>query len=197
MANGKRRPTACADHKVLLVGEHDGESERAVKTVQSFLHGLPWRFSLRKRTAQQMRNHLGVGLGGESHPPALQLGFKLTEVFDNPVVYDGNFADNMRVRIGLIGRSVSGPARMANARAAVKRSAIQLALKLRELSRRAQPLESGSFQSGYAGGVIAAILKTPESRNKARRYRCISQNSNDATHALFPIVQPVADLRFL
>ena len=79
----------------------------------------------------QVRDDLGVGLGDERVPLALQLVLELEVVLDDAVVDDDDAAGAVAVRVGvLLGRpAVRRPARVADAVVAVERVGLDRVLE--------------------------------------------------------------------
>ena len=66
---------------------------------------------------EQVRGDLGVGLGEQVVAVALELVAQLGEVLDDPVVHhrDAALLAEVRVRVGVVGGAVGGPAGVPDA----------------------------------------------------------------------------------
>ena len=110
----------------------------------------------RGQRADQVRHHLGVGLGGEAVAVRHQLGAQLQEVLDDAVVDQRHAVADMRVGVGLVGHAVGGPAGVADAGDAAQ-------------GLRLEPLgQVGRACPGHAG---ARSGRPPASRSRRCRSR--------------------------
>ena len=92
---------------------HDGT--RRVHEVLSALHAL----------VDEVRDHLGVGLGREGAAAACERRPQLEVVLDDAVVDDDDLAGAMRMRVLLGGTAVRRPAGVADADGAADRRLTQ------------------------------------------------------------------------
>ena len=81
----------------------------------------------------EVRDHLGVGLGDEAVALGLELPLEIEVVLDDAVVHDDNPARAVAVRMGVLFRRtpVSGPSGMADAVVAVNRLGVDGFLETR------------------------------------------------------------------
>lgn len=110
-ADDQRRVAAGGDDAVGGVGVHGEQRERAVEAAADRAHGVDQVGPGGDLGGQQVRDDLGVGLGGEPDAGVLQLGAEPGEVLDDAVVDDGDPAGLVEVRVGVTvgGRAVRGP----------------------------------------------------------------------------------------
>ena len=138
--------------------------------------------------ADQMRQHLGVGVGFEFVSGVEQFLFERVVIFDDAVVDDGDSAGLIQVRMGIFvrGRAVRGPARVADAEISLDRFGFQ---KSREpLANFALFLaheQVAAAHHGNACAVVAAIFQPPQSFKQDGRGRFFPDVSNDAAHKIF------------
>jgi len=109
-----------------------------------------------------VRDKLGVGLGGQLMPLRRHLGTQHGEVLDDAVVHDGQVAAavDMRVRIRVSRRPVSGPASVAEAHGAGQSGLLgQRGPQVAELACPFHPGELPLGDNANASRVIAAVLQ--------------------------------------
>lgn len=99
----------------------------------------------------QMRDHFGVGFRGEN--PALGHEFvaQFAEILDDSVVNDREPRRGMRVGVVFGRLAMRGPARMADAAMARKRSLAQLGIEVLELALGAHAADLTVLEHGHAG----------------------------------------------
>ena len=114
-AHQQRRALAGRHQHARLVGRDDGEAVGAVDVAQRRGHRL-LEVAL-VELADQVRQHLGVGLGGEGVAARLERLPDGVRVLDDAVVDDGDPAGLVGVGMGVRrgGRAVRGPAGVADA----------------------------------------------------------------------------------
>ena len=184
MADRQRRALAGADHQVVLAGEDDGERERAAQPPQRRLaRPRPARRPWSQIVADEMQHRLGVGLGLELVPLGGQLLPQLLEVLDDAVVDDRHALVHVRVGVALDRLAVRGPARVADAGAALQRLVGEPQLQVLQLALGAAAIEVAVLDGGDAGRIIAAILEPPQRVDEIARHRLLPENANDAAHA--------------
>ena len=183
MADGERRAVARADDQVFLAAEHDGERERALELLQRRMRGLDRRQALLQLARDEMGDDLGVGLRRELVAVGDQRGAQLGEVLDDAVVDDGDVAGEMRMRVGLVGNAVGGPAGVADADRAFERLGGQPALQIDELALGAAAAEPAVVDGGDAGGIVAAIFEPLQRIDDQRRNGRAPDNPDNPAHA--------------
>ena len=175
VADGERRPLAGADHQVVLAGEDDGERERAVQPLQGGLGRLDRRQALIQIVADEMQHRLGVGLGLEHVALGGELVAQLLEVLDDAVVHDRDALVHVRMGVALDRLAVRGPARVADAGAALQGMVGEPQLQVLELALGAAAIEVAVLDGGDAGRIIAAIFEPPQRVDEIARHRLLSQ----------------------
>ena len=146
---------------------------------------LPLRFLV--IIANQMREHLGVGVGFEFVAGGEQFLFERVVIFDDAIVNDGDFAGLIEVRMGIFvrGRAVRGPARVADAEISLDRFGFQKARKaFADFAHFLANEQIAATHHSHAGAVIAAIFQPPQSFEQDGRGRLFANVSNDAAHNL-------------
>ena len=124
-----------ADDPVGMVGVHDADGVRAAHLVERDAHGLDEVAAVLR--LDEVRQHLGIGLGGEpmslGHESVLDLGV----VLDDPVVDEGELAGAVGVRVGIrvVRPAVRRPARVADAGMAGRAVAVEVVGQVGELAR--------------------------------------------------------------
>ncbi len=131
-----------------------------------------------------MRDHFGVGLGGERVAQLLQLFAQLFVVLDDAVVDDGEaVVRDVRMRVALGRHAVRRPARVRDAELAVGRIRVDRVLQHLHLADGAQALEfGGAVQYGDAGGVVAAVFEPAQSLHQDGDDVALSDRSDDSAH---------------
>ena len=111
----QRALLARADEHAGLVGRHRDERVVAAQLVVGSADGLDQVAVVVVR--DQVRHHLGVGLGGELGAVGREALAQLDLVLDDAVQHDVDAAGGVEVRVGvLLGHAaVGGPARVADA----------------------------------------------------------------------------------
>ena len=171
-----------ADQKIVLAGEQEGERERAAQARQGGLHRGNRRSAAFHFLGDEMRDNLGVGLGGELGALLFQLAAQLVEILDNAVVHHRQFFGGMGMRVVLGRPAVRRPARVADADRAGKRLAQQPGFKIAEFAFGAAARQLAVFERGDAGGIIAAIFEALERIDELRRRRLLTYDSDYAAH---------------
>ena len=162
-AHRQRRAVLRADHQLGMAGEDHRQRIGALQPARA--PRRPPRPACMPRCrlqVDQLRHRLGVGLGGELLPRALQLGAQLGVVLDDAVVHHGDARGAVRMGVALGRRAVRRPARVADAGGAGQRRAVQRRGEVAELALGAAALDLAVDQGGDAGAVIAAIFQPPQ-----------------------------------
>ncbi len=173
-ADHQRAVAPRGDEGVRLVGVRRDQGERAVQPSADDAHrlGEPARPRRERvvRGGEEVRGHLGVGLGGELDAGVLELRAQGGEVLDDPVVDHGDAAVAGHVRVGVaVGRSaVRRPAGVPDAERALRKRPVgqhllqvgQLAGLLGGAQRRRVAVPG---PDGDAGRVVPAVLQPPKS----------------------------------
>ncbi len=135
----------------------------------------------------EVREHFGVGIGGEHVATPLQHLLEDRRVLDDAVVDDGDAAvlAHVRMRVLLIGRTVRRPARVRDAGRPLDRSRVQEQLQLGDLARLLHRFDARAIHDGDARRIIAAIFETLEPLEQEGRRHLGSNVSDDSAHGVF------------
>jgi hypothetical protein len=149
-------------------------------------------------TAEQVGDHLGVGLGHQGHTLGLELGAQQHVVLDDPVVDQRHPAVGADVRVGVdvVGRAVGGPAGVAEAHAVARHRVVaQGLLEVGQLARLLGQVQPPVGHHGHTGGVVAAVLQAPEAVHDHLHGGLRTYVADDSTHGPNPTGRRPADLR--
>ena len=186
VADGQRRAVARADDQVVVAFEHDGQRKRALQPLQCRKRGFDRLFTACHLAGDQMGDHLGVGLRLEAVAVLGQFVAQFGEVLDDAVMDHRNAFGEMRVRVGLVGHAMGGPAGMADADVAAERLLAEQPLQIDELPGRPAPRQGAAIQRGDPGQVVAAIFEPFQGIDDQRRDAGMSDYCNDSTHLACP-----------
>ena len=147
-------------------------------------HGLEEIFLRGEMEVHAVRDHFGVGFGGEGVAGLLELFAQLFVVLDDAVVNDREAAErDVRMRVALGRDAVRGPARVRDADLAVRGVGFDRVLEHLDLADGAQALElGGAVEHGDAGGVVAAVFEAAQPLHQDRDDVALSDGSDDAAH---------------
>ena len=182
-AHQQRRALARRDQHVRLVGRDEREPVGALDVAQRERHRLLEVAAI--ELADEMRQHLGVGLGAEG---MAALDERLPDrggVLDDAVVDDRDLAGlvGVRMRVGRGGRAVRGPAGMPDAEGTARQIAVELLLERGQLAGGLVDLEAVAVDDRDAGGVVAAVLEAPEPVDEQVRRWAGTDVSDNAAHS--------------
>ncbi len=130
----------------------------------------------------QVGDHLGVGLGMELIAGGFQLGAQVAVVFDDAVVHHRDGPGAVRMRVGLAGLAVGGPARVGDAELAGKGRALHVFGQQCDLAGVAAALQAVAAQNRHARGVVAAIFEALQAFQKNRCHIALGRRRDDAAH---------------
>ncbi len=149
-ADHDRATGASEDHAVRRIFGNDGERIRAFQLGDRGAHRAENVAELLLVEVNAMRDHFGVGLGGELIAELGQLLTQLFVVLDDAVVNDGDAVPrDMRVRVALGRHAMGRPAGVGDAQVAVDRGLGQGVLQLTNFADSAQPAQvAGAIQNG-------------------------------------------------
>ncbi len=186
-ADDERAVAPRADDDVGDVGVHGDEREGAGEPAADHAHALGEVHAHgRQHLGEQVGDDLGVGLGVERDAALGELGAQLGEVLDDPVVDDGDLAvlADVRVRVGVGGAAVGGPARVADADGRLRqRVGAEQRLEVGELARLLARVEAPLGHHGDARGVVAAVLEAPQPVDHDRQRLLLADVPHDSAHA--------------
>jgi hypothetical protein len=197
---------AAADHERALLTGRDEDARRvgrrghervvAAQPVVGRAHRVVER-AVAEVARDQVRDDLGVGLGGEHGAASLQLLLELEVVLDDPVDHDVHAILGVVVRMGVLlgDAAVCGPARMPDAgrgraggdgHAATGRRlllSLHSGAEVAEVANRAHGLEPAVREHRHARGVVAAILEPLEPGQDDLPGGAMSHVPDDPAHA--------------
>ena len=114
-ADHQRAALARRDQAVRFVAADDPQCIRSLKLIDRGHRRLAQVFAFLQMMMHQVRDHLGVGLGGEFVTQFLQFFPQFFVIFDDAVVHHGDDAvADVRVGIVLARNAVRGPAGMGD-----------------------------------------------------------------------------------
>src|SRR3954469_25841248 len=135
-----------------------------------------------------MRDHFGIGIGGELVAQALQPGAHGVVVLDDAVMHDRDAARDVRVGVALGRHAVRRPARMADADGAVQVALRRQLLELGDAAAGAKPLQP-SVDDGDAGGVVASVLEALQPLDQDRDDVAAGDGRDNSTHGCFLLIE--------
>ena len=111
---------------------------------------------------QELGDHLGVGVAAEDHAFVLQLFLEDRVIFDDAVVdeRDSAIGAEMRMGVAIVGGTVRGPARVADAVAPGGGLLGQILREIGDAACSFAQMQMRPRQGGDAGAVVAAIFQT-------------------------------------
>ena len=101
-----------------MAGEDDGEGKRALQALHGHCNSLLRCPLMQEIMREQVSNDFGIGLGHEAMTTSRQLAAQLIEIFDDPVVDNGDLIGGVRMSVDLARTAMRGPARVADTDAA-------------------------------------------------------------------------------
>src|SRR5262249_29175836 len=137
----------------------DGERVRALHARRRVAHRFEEVLAGRARNGDEVREDLGVRLGRERAPRALELFAQVAVVLDDAVMDDGDAVRRVRVRVLLVGPPMGGPTRVSDAGGAGAGLRGQARLERRELAGGATHRGLAAVDGGDAGAVVAAVFE--------------------------------------
>ena len=180
-----RVPGACRHQPPGIV---DGDHDDGVGTLGLGERGPHRRgeiSALRQRVGDEVREHLGVGLGCEVCAAIGEAPAQRREVLDDAVMHhrDAPRGIQLRVRVRLGGLAVGCPARVPDARDGGRQDALDAVRELVQLAGGAGQEEAVLIvEEREAGGVVAAVLESPETFEEDRTRGSFSGVADDSAH---------------
>ena len=183
------------DQRAAVAGHHDPVGVRRVQDRQPVgalhpgqgLDHLPLQ-RLRLRAADQVRQHLGVGVGDQVDTGVRQPGPQRGGVVDDPVVHDGDVAlgVDVRVRVDVVRRPVGRPAGVADADLAGEPLGQLLGQVAHPagLLRHPQPALLARAEHGDTRRVVAPVLQPAQPLQQQRRRLLAPDVPDDPAHVL-------------
>ena len=187
----QRRGAAGGDDRARFVGVGEDQSEVAVEPAQ---HGQHRRRKVSCGVAvvvllgDQMDGHLGVGVARELDACGFQLAAQHRVVLDDAVVDDGDLSGGVAVRVCVaIGRpAVSGPARVAEARAADEAGGLGFAERGFQVGQPAGPAThrqpATAIQQCDPRRVVSSVLHPAQRIDHNIAGRALPDVADDSTH---------------
>ncbi len=186
IADGERRAAAGADQEILLAGKQEGERESALEPRQRRgdrrdRAGAPLHF-----VGDEMRHHLGVGLGHEPGAAGFELRAQFREILDDAVMDHGDPVGRMGMGIDLVGPAMGRPTGVADADGPRQRLLGEPDLEIAQLAFGAAAGQLAGLQRRDPGRIVAAVFQPPQGIHHARRDRLAAENSYDSAHDATP-----------
>ena len=148
---------------------------------------------LKKILLDQVRDHFGVGFGGELVAFFNQFALQRNVVLDNAVVHDDDApsAITMGMRVLFRRPAMGGPAGVANAVGAIERLEPDYLFQVAQLALSAANLQAFAIAAYRdSGGIVAAIFQASKSLDDDRYHPFLANISHYAAHANAPIFGP-------
>ena len=188
-AENKRTAAPRADEEVGHIAMHHRDPVSPVHLAQGQSHGLDEMIGrgfaeLDGELPDEMRQHLGVRLGVENVPLALEFGAELFVVLDHAIVDQHNTAAliGMRVRVFFGHRAMRGPAGVADSAVAVNRVFADQLGEVLDAADGPADFQRAIVAEGHAGGIITAIFETTQPVQKDGRRLGWTNVTDNATH---------------
>src|SRR6185437_12343935 len=177
-----------ADQEIGFAGEQHDQREGTLQSAQRRGDRVPWRCALVEIARDQDGDGFGVGLRLGAIAQRRELGLQLLEILDDAVMHHRHAVGGDGMGIGLVGRAMRRPARMADAGAAGKRRRGEALRQPVELAFGAAPLDASTLDERRdPRGIISAIFEPPQPFDKKRRRRVASDDADDAAHQPLPL----------
>jgi hypothetical protein len=147
-----------------------------------------------QRGGDQVREHLGVGLGDELDAVGGELGAQVGGVLEDPVVHDGHAAGRIgvRVRVDVVRRAVGRPAGVADAGGAL-RALRECPDQLGDVAGALVDDQPAGSEHGHPGGVVAAVLQPAQPVDEHGDGVLLADVGDDAAHGRVLPVRGVGD----
>jgi len=156
-ANDQGAAPASANDEFRMVFMRHRNAESTIYQLQGLLHCLHQVAFV--KLINQMGQNFAVGVGFENMSLFSQLNFQGTEVLNDAVVDQSHVAGNMGMRVDGVGRSVGGPAGVADTARAHHIIGIQLGFQIADLAFFLHHMLSVRPHDGNSRAVIAAVFK--------------------------------------
>jgi hypothetical protein len=189
-ADDQRRTAPGADDHAGRIDTHQRQAVGADDFAQGLADGLGQARGILGgggliMASDQMRQDFGVGRGTEGVALGQELLLEAVAIFNDAVMYDGDFAGLIEVRMGILirRRPMRGPARVADAdRAGGRLLAQQHGQTLVDIAHFLAHMQPAPAQNGHASAVIAAILQPAQTLNEDRAGVLSADVANNAAH---------------
>ena len=129
-----------------------------------------------------MRDDFRIGLALEHAAAGFEFLPQWTEVLDDPVVHQREFAGGVRVRVVGGRRAVSRPTGVGNADRTGSGMPLDLQNEVDQLAFRAAANQRSIIDRAQPCAVIAAIFHPPEAVDQALHNRLFADDTDDSAH---------------
>ena len=152
-----------------------------------FGDGLANRLEQIGRAAQvvmnAVRDHFGIGFGGEAVAQAFEIGAQRLVILDDAVVHDRD-AVARDVRVGVLRRrhAVGGPPRMRDAHVAADRGRVERILENLYLADGAQAGDPSVLEHRDTGRIVAAVFQAPQTLHENGDRVAFRNHTYDSAH---------------
>ena len=133
----------------------------------------------------EVRNHLGIGLGVEDVPFRFEGLLQLPEVLDDPVQHDSKLllvATDERMRVLLRDPAVRRPARMPEPGRGLRAVGAGGLLQSLEIADGPDVIEAVLLEQREPGGVVASVLEALEAAEEKTFRLAPTDVSDDPAH---------------
>ena len=165
-----------------MTGEQHRQRECAVQPLQRGLGRRDRAQTAGQVVADQLRHHLGVGLGGKAVALGGQLVAQALEILDDAVVNDRHTTRLVRVGIVLGRRTMGRPTGVADSDHPGERLNLEGALQIGELALGAAALDPPVDQGRHSGAVVAPVFQALQRVEQQGGGRLAAENADDAAH---------------
>jgi hypothetical protein len=166
-----------------------------LQAVQRGVRGLHRAGAAGHLAAGQKRHGFGVGLRLLGVARGGEVGAQLAEVLDDAVVHHRDRACLVRVGIGDGGRTMGGPAGVADAGLAGQRLMHQQVGQVHQLAHGAAAVEPAVVDGGDPGAVVAAVFQPLQRLDQQGGRLVVAQNADDAAHQFASLLAALTALR--
>ena len=184
-ADHERAVAAGRDDPVGVLGVDGDEREGTLEAAADVLHGDRQVDTRLELLLQQVRRHLGVGVGGHLDALGLEALAQLGEVLDDPVVHERDAALAAEVRVGVaVGRrAVRGPAGVADAGGHLRQRGVgDGLLEVGQLAGLLVGQQRPVEHERDPGGVVAAVLEPSQALDHHVLRRLLADVAHDSAH---------------
>ena len=149
------------------------------RAVDGVLEPVVLRFAL-----DEVRDDLGIGLGDERVPLALQFLLQIEVVLDDPVVDHDDLSRAVAVRVRILFRrpTVRGPTRVADAVFTNEGIRDDDLFQVRQFARASSQVDDATGNDRNPSRVVAAILEFAQAVDQDRHDVLRADVADDSTH---------------
>ncbi len=190
----QRRSAPRADHGVGFGRTERGDGIGSFKLRHGQVNCLAQALAGRDVMVDQVRDHLGVGIGGEAIALRNQAGADLLMVLDDAVVHHRNLmpaaSREMRVGVVLVDPAVGRPAGMGDAGGRVGVDFLGHPVQFGDPPDGAHALDL-LVEDRDSGRIVAAVLELTQAFDQDWHDVAPRCGSYDSTHALLAPIPPI------